>query len=106
MSNIQVEITDPREFHCFRLLLNPKGHDPDCPAALVPDAICVCLAGGQGVRLEIMLHARSLVDLIHQCSVALCEWQKQTTTRLILERTGLSEEEACKAGLIAGGGSE
>ena len=101
MSKIQVEITNPEEFHCFRLLLNPEGHDPECPAALVPGALCVCQAGGQGARLEIMLHAMSMVELIHLCSLALCEWQKQTTTKLILERTGLSEREAREKGLIA-----
>ena len=99
--NIQVEITDASEFHCFRVLLNPKGHDVGCPASVVPGATCVCLAEGAGARLEIMMHARSLVELIHECSVALCEWQKQTTTKLILEKTGLSEAEARKAGLIA-----
>jgi len=80
-SNIQVEITDAQEFHCFRLIFNPRS--------------------APGQRIEIMLHARSLVDLIHQCSTALCDWQKQTTTMLICEKTGLTEEEARKAGLIA-----
>ena len=61
----------------------------------------VVQAEGAGVRIEIMIHARTLVELIHECSVALCEWQKQTTTRLILEKTGLSEAAARRAGLIA-----
>lgn len=78
---IQVEITDAHEFHCFRMVLNPKS------------------AAGQSI--EIMLHASALVDLIHQCSVALSEWQAQTTQFLILQKTGLSEEEARKSGLIA-----
>lgn len=60
-SRIQVEITDLSEPHCFRLVFNPLS----------------------GERIEIMLHARSLVDLIHQCSAALCEWQHQTTDYLI-----------------------
>lgn len=30
-----------------------------------------------------MFHARQLVDLIHKCSEALCEWQKQTTGYLL-----------------------
>ena len=83
-SNIQVEITDARDFHCFRLVLNaaaaanePKEHS-----------------------IEIMLHARSLVDLIHQCSVALCEWQAQTTVELLRHKTGLYEEELRKQRLI------
>jgi hypothetical protein len=76
---IEVEITDASEFHCFRLLLHPPS----------------------GEKIEIMLHARSLVDLIHQCSTALCDWQKQTTTMLICQKTGFTEEEARKAGLIA-----
>jgi hypothetical protein len=82
-SNIQVEITDASEFHCFRLLLNPKGHEAFCLAAMVPAAPCSCRAEGEGVRIEIMLHARSLVDLIHKLSTALCEWQTQTTAYLI-----------------------
>jgi len=76
---IQVEITDATEFHCFRMVLRPPS----------------------GEQIEIMLHARSLVDLIHQCSVALCEWQTQTTTMLICQKTGFTEEEARKSGLIA-----
>lgn len=62
-SNIQVEITDASEFHCFRLILNPKS--------------------GPAQRIEIMLHARSLVDLIHKCSLTLCDWQAQTSKELI-----------------------
>jgi hypothetical protein len=65
--NIQVEITDASEFHCFRLTLNP--------------------ASAPGERIEIMLHARSLVDLIHKCSLALCDWQAQNTDYL-LKRLG------------------
>jgi len=61
--NIQVEVTDPTEFHCFRLLLNPSS--------------------APGQRIEIMLHARSLVDLIHKCSLALCDWQAATSAQLI-----------------------
>jgi hypothetical protein len=59
--NIRVEITDAFVFHCFRLVLTThSGHD-----------------------IEIMLHARSLVDLIHQSSIALCEWQAQTSADLL-----------------------
>jgi len=76
---IQVEITDASEFHCFRLLLSPPS----------------------GEKIEIMLHARALVDLIHECSAALCGWQKHTTTVLICQKTGMTEDEARKAGLIA-----
>jgi hypothetical protein len=80
-SNIQIEITDALEFHCFRLVLNPRS--------------------APGQQIEIMLHARALVDLIHQCSSALCDWQAQTTSELIQRMTGLSEEECRKNGLIA-----
>jgi hypothetical protein len=62
-SNIQVEVTDPSEFHCFRLILNP--------------------ASAPGERIEIMLHARSLVDLIHKSSLALCDWQAANTDYLL-----------------------
>jgi hypothetical protein len=90
-SSIQVEITDASEFHCFRLLLNPQGHAPDCERGTEPNQPCTCAAQGAGVRIEIMLHARSLVDLIHKCSEALCEWQHQTTGYL-LERAGVKKE--------------
>jgi hypothetical protein len=69
--NIRVEITDPSEFHCFRLLLNARAAEEH------PDRHPV----------EIMLHARSLVDLIHKCSMALCDWQKANTDYL-LDRLG------------------
>jgi hypothetical protein len=82
MKPIQVEITDAQDFHCFRMVLNPKFLPP-------------------GQSIEIMLHASALVDLIHECSLALSEWQKQTTTFLILQKTGLSEEQARESGLIA-----
>lgn len=62
-SNIRVEITDPSEFHCFKLILNPQSEP--------------------GERIEIMLHARSLVDLIHKCSLALCDWQADRSAYLI-----------------------
>jgi hypothetical protein len=61
--NIQVDITDASEFHCFRLTLNPTS--------------------APGERIEIMLHARSLVDLIHKCSLALSDWQAETTDYLL-----------------------
>lgn len=64
--NIQVEITDASEFHCFRLTLNPRG-----------------TVEGESPRIEIMLHARSLVDLIHKCSLALCDWQSDSTKHIL-----------------------
>lgn len=85
--NIVVEITNPREFHCFRLLLNPKGHSPTCSSAADPEALCTCNSLGEGMRIEIMLHARSLVDLIHKCNETLCQWQKATTDDLLEKLT-------------------
>lgn len=76
---IRIEITDPAEFHCFRMTLNSQS----------------------GEKIEIMLHATSLVDLLHEGSLALCAWQRETSSRLIRARTGLSEQEARQAGLIA-----
>lgn len=61
--NIQVEITDISEFHCFKVTFNP--------------------ASAPGERIEIMLHTRSLVDLIHKCSLALCDWQASNTDYLL-----------------------
>lgn len=78
-SKITVEITDPADFHCFRLAFESRDQQ----------------------QIEIMLHARALVDLIHEASVALCAWQHSTSERLILQLTGLSEREARDRGLIA-----
>lgn len=78
---IRVEITDPSELHCFRMVMQPRSSPEQ--------------------HIEIMLHATALVDLIHQASVALCQWQQQTTTQLILLKTGLSKDEARERGLIA-----
>ena len=72
---IQVDITDAGEFHCFRLTLNPQA--------------------GPAERIEVMFHATALVELIHKCSTALCEWQNRTTEDL-LARSGvqpLTEEQ-------------
>jgi hypothetical protein len=74
LEHIQVEITDPAEPHCFRLLLHPKAHGDGCQAVLQPGRECTCEAGGSGARLEIMLHARSVVELIHKLSLAYCDW--------------------------------
>ena len=75
-SNIQVEITDASEFHCFRLVLNSES--------------------APGQRIEIMFHARSLVDLIHKCSIALCDWQHSTTSHLLtlLPEAGIDPRDA------------
>jgi hypothetical protein len=56
-------MTEVTEFHCFRLIINPQS--------------------APGQRIEIMLHARSVVDLIDALSSALCEWQHQTTDYLL-----------------------
>ena len=71
--NIQVEITAASEFYCFRLLLYPSKmpRDPHIPN------------GPDEEPVEIMLHGRSLVDLIHKCSLALCDWQAANTDYLL-----------------------
>jgi len=88
--NIQVDITDASEFHCFRLVFNPNLRSNCCDAALdlwaTGGAFCSACRkplGPAPERIEIMLHARSLVDLIHKCSLALCDWQAETTAHLI-----------------------
>ena len=48
-----------------------------------------------------MMHAIALVDLIHKCSLALSEWQRQTTEELLREITGLTTDEMRARGLIA-----
>lgn len=106
-SNIVVEITDASEFHCFRLVLNPEFEgcqNCDGRGYLIEKSriheeadqewpCSICHGGGKlqrpGTGIEIMLHARSLVDLIHKCNEALCDWQKQTTDYL-LARTGIA----------------
>jgi hypothetical protein len=102
-ASILVEITDPHEFHCFRLVLNPQSAPAGevsacCGTPVLPNLKggLVCVACGNDAevavpataRIEVMLHARSLVDLIHKCSIALCEWQSQTTGYL-LDRMGV-----------------
>jgi len=72
--NIRVDITGPAEAHCFRLTLNPQSAPGACPPAI-----------------EIMFHARQLVDLIHKCSLALSDWQAATTDHL-LTRMGVPKD--------------
>jgi len=78
-SAIQIEITDSSAFHCFGLKLTSQ----------------------EGTKIEIMLHATQLVDLLHKGNLALSEWQRMTTQELILRMTGMNEETARKNGLIA-----
>ncbi len=120
-SNIQVEITDASEFHCFKLTLNPKGTPDHAPCSQCCEAVLLPVGDREGTmhyeceacgkpcdampapnaRIEVMLHARSLVDLIHKCSLALCDWQSQTAEHLICQITGLDAKEAREKGLIA-----
>jgi len=76
----KIKIQGAREFRCFihsETVISAAGRYPNCfKLTLNP-------ASAPGERIEIMLHARSLVDLIHKCSVALCEWQSQTSAHLI-----------------------
>lgn len=90
MKAFEVAITDASEFHCFRLRINPRFGVNERTGEVI-----------SGPPIEIKLHARVLVDLIHEASSALCDWQKATTTQLICERTGLSEEDARRKGFIA-----
>lgn len=78
---ITVEITDATEFYCFRMAIRPRS--------------------APGATIEIMLHAHALVDLIHECSTALCAWQAQSTREILQQKTGLSEDELRRRGMIA-----
>jgi hypothetical protein len=69
-ANIEVEITGPEDFHCFRLILR-AAPDPEHRAERQP--------------IEIMLHARALIELIYKGSSALADWQMQGTA-LIMQR--------------------
>jgi hypothetical protein len=71
-SHIEVEITGPEDFHCFRIILHARP-DPQ---------------GGERQPIEIMLHARSLIELIHKCSLALSDWQAETSALLMKRLTG------------------
>jgi hypothetical protein len=52
-------------------------------------------------RIEIMLHATALIDLIHKCSLALCEWQRQASEELLQQITGMTVEDMRAKGIIA-----
>lgn len=75
---------------------NTRGHARDLQEALEESGI----PAEPIPTIEIMLHARALVDLIHQCSTALCEWQKQATEDLLVSMTGLTREELKARGII------
>ena len=84
--NIVVEVTDASEFHCFRLIINPREarycethRSGECDGT---GPACV-IRSTTAARIEVMFHARSLVDLIHKCSLALCDWQAQTSADLL-----------------------
>jgi hypothetical protein len=80
-TTLTIEITDPTEFHCFKLTIHPPPGGPP--------------------HIEIMMHAMSLVGLINECSLALCEWQRSTSEDLLRRITGWSDEELRDKGLIA-----
>jgi hypothetical protein len=96
-SNIQVEITDPSEFHCFRLVFKPKPLSECCHARIEEQILregtycskCGHPAEATQPQIEIMLHARSLVDLIHKCSLALCDWQADRSAYLVEKLTSI-----------------
>jgi hypothetical protein len=62
-----VRVTDTHEFHCFELTFDAALDSPD----------------NERHPVIMMLHARMLVELIHECSSALCDWQAQTSAYLI-----------------------
>lgn len=75
MSQIRVEMTDSRERHCFRVVFKTR-LNPNSPA---------------DHEVEILLHATSLVELIHSASTALCKWQHETSGYLLERLTGVQE---------------
>jgi hypothetical protein len=58
---IRVEVTDASEWHCFRLVLSPTNGEP----------------------IEIMFHARALVELIYKCSLAYAQWMTQAVGNIM-----------------------
>lgn len=81
LPNVRIEITDIAQPHCFRLILSPRTAPATEPS---PEH-----------DIEILLHARQLVHLIHKLSLALSDWQAQTTEylldRLIPDPSALSQ---------------
>lgn len=75
---IEVQITSESDMHCFRIIFHGR-HEPE---------------QGETVPVEIMMHAKTLVDLIHKCSMALGEWQRTSTEYLIERLTGGSPRSA------------
>jgi hypothetical protein len=84
-SNIEVILTDPSVFHCFKIVFGVKP---------TPDAI-------ERVPLEIFLHTTQAIDLLHKLSLALCEKHRQDSAELLRVKTGMSSEELKRSGLIA-----
>jgi hypothetical protein len=69
-SNIRVELTDPTEFHCFRLTFNaaPKPGSPRVP-------------------IEIMLHTTQAIDLFTQLANQLSVYMAKASAELIEIKT-------------------
>ena len=76
---IKCEMTDATELHCFKLTLQNV----------------------QGQRVEILLHATSLLELIGACSRAFLEWGRVNSERMICMITRLTPEQARARGLLA-----
>jgi hypothetical protein len=81
LPNLRIEITNIDQLHCFRLILSPRS---------APDTEPL-----KEHEIEIYLHARQLVHLIHKLSLALSDWQAQTTEYL-LQRLHASFDERDK----------
>jgi hypothetical protein len=72
-ANIEVEITGPEDFHCFRLILNARPGDPEA---------------AERQPIEILLHGRALIELIYKSSLALSDWQAATSQYLLQRISG------------------
>ena len=67
-SNIEVILTDPSEFHCFKLVFHIKPETPE---------------GIERHPLEIYLHTTQAIDLFSKLAVKLSEYMHQASAELL-----------------------
>lgn len=77
--NISVELTDPSEFHCFKVTFRVQ------PSA----------SESERVPLEIFLHTTQAIDLLHKLSLAICEKHRQDSADLLKSKYGITPSPDC-----------
>lgn len=66
--NIEVQLTDESEFHCFKLIFRAK-HES--------------MAEGERLPLEIYLHTTQAIELFSQLAVKLSEYMHKASAELL-----------------------